>query len=284
MILKQKVKHSEFTFGIHHQGLTDLVPSAGFSLLGNTQTVEVLKGLEEYVMGARRSLIGKLCLLRQAIAYTLGYQVFHGPEGAYVRFFLYRRNKKNGEGRMSGMLSMGAGGHVEYLDFQPHLLCADEPRTPDSELLDTGAMDLMETLDESMLREWSEEVHLFSAKMSAVNISEAVAGVNVAQGLQRLGFVWDGVPEEQPNYVGSSHFGVVYALEIPTDTETFDMAEEMNDALGWFGLADIEEAGGIDAFVKQHTEDGDFEPWTRFIVERLADVQTHLLETYHKTA
>jgi len=281
MILKQKAKHSEFTYGIHHQGLYDLVPKQGFTLLSNGQTIDILKQMDDWAMGARRSLIGKTALLRQAIAYTLGYKVVEGPAGAQVKFYLYRRNKKNGEGRMSGMLSMGAGGHVETEDFTQHLVCTDEQVNEHSVLAHTGSMDLMETVEESLLREFAEEVLLYNG--AGTVMSDAVLGVNVTQGLQRLGFVWDGLPEVQPDYVGSTHFGVVYAIEIPNEVASFEMAEEMNDALGWFGVSDIFEFGGVAQFEKQFTDEGAFEPWSKFIIDRLPEVERHLLETYHAT-
>lgn len=285
MILKSKPKHAEFTYGIHHLGLKELVPESGFTLLGNDKTVETLKAMDEYAMGARRSLIGKLCLLRQAIAYVLGYKVIPGANGLEVKFYLYRRNKKNGEGRMSGMLSMGAGGHVEHPDFQEHYTSTDEVVKADTSLVSTGSMDLLETIEESMLREFAEEVLLHNKAGEVV--SEAVLGANTAQGYQRLGFVWDGIPEEQPEYVGSTHFGVVYALEIPNDVEQFEMAEEMNDALGWFNLEDIARAGSVEDFAKQFNDDvhsdANFEPWTRFIIDQLPAVQQHLIDTYHTT-
>lgn len=43
------------------------------------------------------------------------YQIFHSDK----RFFVYRRGEQIGEGRLTGRLSIGIGGHINIMDIDP---------------------------------------------------------------------------------------------------------------------------------------------------------------------
>ena len=263
IIAKSNVeKHSEFTYGVH--------PATVEAVLGlnvcrlameEGQVHAVLRELEYGVMGARRSLIAKFDLLRQYIGYGLSYRIVVNDQSERsVQLAVYKRNKTNGEGQLSSVLSLGIGGHGEHYDFVSKLAQGE-----DESLEETGIKDLVESIDASFLRECAEEIEFFVDDRQIYDYSATSRAV---------GFVLDTKPE-QLGYVGNHHFGVVYVTEVPA-MASFQMTESNNDAVCWASVVDL----------KLHLQHGNqidgpthaaFEPWSRMIIEQLDGLEEMLL-------
>lgn len=254
-------KHSEFTYGVHPSFIEELL---GLNVcrigMQKGEVVDILKQLEHGAMGARRALIAKLDLLRQAIGYGLTYRVVLVDGVRQLQFAVYKRNKLSNEGQLSMMLSLGVGGHVEHKDFEDHLL------SDNGDLDNTGVMDLYETIDYSFLREYVEEIKVL--------LGQLIIGTQLINSRRPVGFVHDTLPDK-PGYVGNHHFGVVYVVEAPADA-TFEMSEELNDAVCWAGVKDLE----------MHLKNGDqidgptyaqFEVWSKMIIENIKPLEELLL-------
>lgn len=277
MLLKELKKNAEFTYGVHSAVLAEVVADNAFTLMEPNTVTNVLKHLDQGVMGSVRALNARLQLLRQAIGYGLTYKVdssTHYPIegvdsiGPRLLFAVYKRNKTNNEGQLTMKLSLGAGGHVEGDDLSYHVLRSENS----DEVVTTPAIDILETIDDSYLREYVEEVLLES--LDGHDMSEAVLGASKAMGYQKLGFVMDS-QEDNPGYVGNIHFGVVYALEAPNDVACFEMREPQNDAVAWASVKDLH--GGM----LLGYELIEFEPWSALIIEQLKAVEAHILSYFH---
>lgn len=268
MLLTTVEKHSEFTYGVHHDVVAEVAQDNQFTLMQPEEMAIALRKLDEGVMGARRSLIAKFCLLRQAIAYGLGYKIEQSNKGLRLVFAVYKRNKKNSESGLQSVLSLGGGGHIEGDDVSYHIFSEDGTT---ENIAATAAIDVHETLDDSFLREWAEE---FAAIDAAGNdLVEALLGSASVKGFNKIGLVMDSKPEH--GYVGNIHFGVVYALEYPSEVIRFETKEPQNEAIGW---ATAEDLANPEAELHQH---GPFEPWSKFLVDNILLIETHILETFH---
>lgn len=268
MLLNELKKNAEFTYGVHTAVLAEVVADNAFTLMEPTAVTNVLKHLDQGVMGSVRALNARLQLLRQGIGYGLTYKVEITDTGPRLLFAIYRRNKTNNEGQLTMKLSLGAGGHIEGDDVSYHMLRLENS----DQVVTTPAIDLLETIDDSYLREYIEEVLLES--LLGHDMTEAVLGAAKAMGYQKLGFVMDS-QDDNPAYVGNIHFGVVYALEAPNDVACFEMREPQNDAVAWASVKDLH--GGM----LLGYESTEFEPWSAMIVEQIEAVEKHILSFYH---
>lgn len=270
MLLTKVAKHSEFTYGVHHDVVAEVAKDNQFTLMQPDEINVALRKLDEGVMGARRSLIGKLCLLRQAIAYGVGYKVEQSNKGPRLVFGVYKRTKDNPETGLQSVLSLGGGGHVEGDDLSYHVFSEDGTA---ENIQATAAIDVTETLDDSFLREWAEEFRVLNDHGN--DMVEALLGNASVKGFNKIGFVMDSKPEH--GYVGNTHFGVVYALEYPPEVVRFETKEPQNQAIGWATSEDL-----LNSAAEIHTH-GPFEPWSQFLVENILAIEEHILSTFHGT-
>ena len=239
----QVLKRSEFTYGITKDALAQIVPDNAATLVDSITLAEHFRHLDLNLIGARRSFIDATEILRQFIPYTLVFKViYEGYDGdiPVVKIAVYLRNKKNGEQKLATNYSLGVGGHVESVDTAYYAL-HDKPNFASTEI------DVRRMLADTCYREFHEEVNLDA------NGDEALINV------EPIGFVLDSKPEF--GYVGNTHVGLIYGLRVPSYSE-FQMAEEINDAIGWFSIDELRE------FAKDHT----FEPWSAMIIDSLGDV------------
>lgn len=268
MLLKALEKHAEFTYGVHASVLEEAITDNTFSLMAPEAVNDILKHLDRGIMGARRSLIAAKELLRQAIAYGITYKVVLKDDKPSLLFLVYRRNKTNGEGGLVHVLSLGAGGHVEGDDLSYHVIKGEE----EGEVHASASIDLLETLDDSFVREYVEEVMLIGP--NDVNMSEALIGNEVTTGFKRLGFVMDSA--QYRGYVGNIHFGVVYALEAPAEVERFEMTEPQNDAVCWASVEDIRSKTS-----ELYINDNKFEPWSELLIKQIGAIESTILHQWH---
>ena len=266
MLLKTIAKNSEFTYGVHKDVLAEVVADNAFTLLPQDKLLHALKHLDTGVMGSVRALNHLKELLRQAIAYGLTYKV-EVVEGGRIRlvFAVYKRNKTNNEGRLSSKLSLGAGGHIEGDDVSYHSLQDND------EIMVTSAIDMLETIDDSYIREYVEEVLL--ATRDGLDLTAGIVGAANATGFQKVGFVMDS--KEEHGYVGNIHFGVVYALDAGQDTAAFEMREPQNEAIAWASAEELQ------TDVMFHDPEVPFEPWSAMIVAQIKELEAYLLDTFH---
>jgi len=275
----------EFTLGVHpsvvnavlgeHYCKVDLTPN---------QVSEMLLELEKGAMGGRREFIAKMDLVCQLIGYGIHYR-FVGDE---VQFMVYKRNKRNGEGQLVSVFSLGTGGHGEgKTDFvEYHISGTETISKVHGE--GTNIMALEATTLASYEREDFEELRLELNGYQILPTTEQTRAV---------GFVRDSSPKQ--GYVGNHHFGVVYATPVPPEAVA-SMKETNNDFVGWFTpqvlmevlhlqphakandgkvvlydgaqrLGEMKSVGGtrdvsgIDLQLLDH----DFEPWSRYIIPQL---------------
>lgn len=268
MLLKSVEKHSEFTYGVHHTVVNEVAADNAFTLLYPTPMEQALRTLDKGVMGARRSLIVKMCLLRQAIAYGLGYKVERDGEGFRLLFAVYKRLSKNTEVGLRDVLSLGGGGHIEGDDLSYHVFSEDGS---EENIKPTSSIDLLETLDDSFTREYHEEFKLMDVHGN--DLTEALLGVNSVKGYNKIGFVMDSKPSH--DYVGNTHFGVVYAVEISDEALRFEMREPQNEAIGW---ATVEDLLDVNSDVNKM---GAFEPWSQFLINDIRDIEAYILDVFH---
>jgi predicted NUDIX family phosphoesterase len=266
MLVKALAKNSEFTYGVHKDVLAEVAPDNAFTMLDQGVLISALKHLDQGVMGSVRALNHKLQLLRQAIAYGLTYKVETTDECRLrLLFAVYKRNKTNGEGRLSSKLSLGAGGHIEGDDVSYHTIHDND------ELIPTSAIDMLETIDDSYIREYIEEVLL--ATRDGLDLTAGIVGAANTVGFQKVGFVMDSSPE--PDYVGNIHFGVVYALDASNEVASFEMREPQNDAVAW---ASVDDLLNDPMFSNPETP---FEPWSQMIVGQIKALEAYILSTFH---
>lgn len=268
MLLKTIAKNSEFTYGVHKDVLAEVVPDNAFTLLPQDKLLHALKHLDTGVMGSVRALNHLKELLRQAIAYGLTYKV-EVVEGGRIRlvFAVYKRNKTNNEGRLSSKLSLGAGGHIEGDDVSYHVVREAEG----DGIIPTPVIDMLETIDDSYIREYVEEVLL--ATRDGLDLTAGIVGAANATGFQKVGFVMDS--KDEHGYVGNIHFGVVYALDAGNDTAAFEMREPQNEAIAWASAEDLQNDPLF------HDPEVPFEPWSAMIVAQIKELEAYLLDTFH---
>jgi predicted NUDIX family phosphoesterase len=264
MILKSLPKHSETTYGVHPAILAEIVRDNAFTLMAPDVIHQAMKDLDQGVMGAVRSLIAKFDLLRQGIAYGLTYRIdWSNPVAPRLLFLVYKRNKKNANKELQSVFSLGAGGHIEGLDLSYHQLDLGG-----GEFEMTQAVDMFESMEDSFAREYGEEVILLDQNGS--DITDLVIDPLYNDGFPKVGFVMDSSP--LPGYVGTIHFGVVYAIHA-ADAVGFDMKEEMNDAVCW---------ASADQLLSDPVFTGEvaFEPWSQMILDQIYDLEKHIIEHF----
>lgn len=268
MILTSVEKHSEFTYGVHHSVVAEVANDNAFTLFYPHPMEQALRELDKGVMGARRSLISQKCLLRQAIAYGLGYKVERNGDGFRLLFAVYKRNSKNTEHGLRDILSLGGGGHIEGDDLSYHVYAEDGD---EENVKPTASIDMLETLDDSFTREYCEEFKLMDVHGN--DLTEALLGVNSVKGYNKIGFVMDSKPAM--DYVGNVHFGVVYAVEISDEALRFEMREPQNEAMGWATVEDLVDRNS------DINKLGAFEPWSQFLVDDIRDIEAYILDVFH---
>lgn len=256
MLLKSVPKHSEFTYGVHPSFVAEhLGLNAAIIMANEQEVIDTLKLLEPGMMGAVRSLIAKHDLLRQLIGYGLTFKAEPIVGGYEIFFAVYKRNKSNGEGQLSSKFSLGVGGHGEHMDVSPHYLREEEG----DGMIETGTLDLYETTDKSIDREYREEIKIISGGV------DVTVGVNISR--RPIGFVLDTKPT-QLGYVGNHHFGTVYASQAPAGA-AFEMIETMNEAVCWASAEQLRN----DPIFKGAVP---FEPWSQMLVDVIDKVEAAL--------
>lgn len=254
-------KHSEFTYGVHPLYVLKYLGDNFCSLeMGEDEVIEKLKLLETGVMGARRSIIKAHNLLRQGIVYALIFKHTQGPNGeSDVLFGVYERNAKNRQGNnesdLAMMLSLGSGGHIEQLDVNEHVV------SENGTIYGSGIIDLFETANNSLTREFEEEIKFQKNNLVHLPLNEIDP--------QYVGFVLDTKPDVE-GYVGNIHFGIVAAIEVDP-VVTFEMAEENNEAKGWMSVEDLQD------YKKTFGENSQFEPWSEMIIAELPKLKHRIL-------
>lgn len=136
---------------------------------------------------------------------------------------VYRRLKGGGEKRLHGNASIGIGGHINPVDFDPawreHLVEIDfDPFLAQCEGIPSATY-LLGIVQNGVQREVSEEVF-----------------VDATGAAKLLGFLND-----DSNAVGKVHLGLVFALDLPTKDVRI-REDESHELVGWFdqgGLADL---------------------------------------------
>ncbi|MGQ9499804.1 MAG: phosphoesterase [Dissulfurimicrobium sp.] len=123
------------------------------------------------------------------------YQVFHSDK----RFFVYRRGEQIGEGRLTGRLSIGIGGHINIMDTY---------RSQDSSL---------SFYRKALIRERVEELNGFNV------VSEVF-----------LGWINDDIDP-----VGKVHLGAVHLCEVARPDKVDTKAGEDIHLVGWWTKEDI---------------------------------------------
>lgn len=268
MLLQQHEKYSEMTYGVHAKVLAEVAPDNALTLLPQPELLSALKHLDKGVMGARRSLISTYELLRQGIAYGLTYKLLrdvnHKP---YLVFAVYKRTKQNSAKELQHVLSLCAGGHIEGDDLSYHLIA---PKEAGGEPVRSGSVDFLETLDDSFVEEYLQEVELGDADGN--DLTQAVIGAQTTKGFEKLGFVMDST--QNHGYVGNVHFGVLYAVEAPAEAVSFQMREPQNEGVAWASATDLANHVGALADIA-------YEPWTQLLVDKINDIESYILKTFH---
>lgn len=152
--------------------------------------------------------------LKQIIPYVL---VRHGDA-----FLLYQRLKGGGEKRLHGNLSLGIGGHINPVDFEPSWRqeAVEIDFTPFLDQCEavSGAGLVMNILENSVQREVSEEVSTTASGQARI-----------------LGFLND-----DSNAVGEVHFGLVFELAISAPEVTIREVESL-ELVGWLTAGELAE-------------------------------------------
>lgn len=155
------------------------------------------------------------------------------PSGPQV--FVYQRGKGVGESRLKGKMSVGVGGHVDLGDIAHN----------------DNVIDVVMTLARATNRELSEEIefHLFSGDDPAVSWEKY-------RELRKAAFPrFVGIINDQSDAVGRVHYGVVFALELPTELHPHCREEEL-DTIGW-----------LDPHTAMGAGEGAFENWSNIILQ-----------------
>lgn len=123
------------------------------------------------------------------------YQVFHSDQ----RFFVYRRGEQIGEGRLTGRLSIGIGGHINIMDTE---------RSQDPSLL---------FYRKALMRERVEELNDFDVVRE----------------------VFSGWINDDTDPVGKVHIGAVHLCDVARPDDIDTKAGEDIQMVGWWTKEDI---------------------------------------------
>jgi predicted NUDIX family phosphoesterase len=235
---------SEFTYGVYPPHWHNVIGEGDVCRIDVAEDVMDLAifKLGQGMMGATRSIIAKVDLLLQGIAYCPPVKVVQEDGKSRVKIGVYVRNRYNNEGQLSQKLSIGLGGHIEHPDVRVFVVKGEL----------TGKLDLQDTLFRSALREIHEEANFGTTWEVALN--------NLP-----VGFVKDGAEFHEPGYVGNHHFGAIYPVQVRDGAE-FNMVEKNNDAIGWFDAADLRLA--------EVQTGAKFEPWSQMIIKEILALST----------
>ena len=164
---------------------------------------------------------------RQILPYTV--LAWRGKETPHI-LSAYRRAVGAGESRLAGNVSIGYGGHVDLVDVEHH-----------KSILNFGA-----TIDKSLQRELSEEVHVFAANGDKIETS-------LLPNPEFVGLILD-----DSNDVGKLHVGYLQVIWLPEGTKVQAVAED--------GLIDLE------TFTADDLLDSDYvvESWSRIAAAQIA--------------
>lgn len=255
-------KHSEFTFGVHPSRYASYVKDCQASILGEADTHGILALLESASVGSVRALLKEVELIRQWIVYGLMYRIVPVEGGVKIQFGAYERIAKDTNVTLR-KCSLGIGGHVEVLDVIRYIIQNEDGSRTESQIIA-----LINTLVKSFLREATEEV----------SVTRGPDGPKVMPSLDVLkliGFVSD--KTEDFGYVGNIHAGVIGAYQLPEDGQ-FVMAEpENNRAVGWF---EVDELKAIHNGTSEINHGVFFEPWSKFIIDKIDDIADLLLNQH----
>lgn len=256
-------KHGEFTYGINRSVVSAVIKNNAFTIATPTEVEEIFIQLDEGVMGSRRSLNNDKELFRQGIGYLIPYRFTTEDYKPKLKFMVYKRTKANVDGGIVDKFSLGAGGHIETCDTELHSYIEN------NEALVSQVIDFRSTLENSMVREFSEEVGCYAGDNTS--ITESFLGAS-SSGPSGIGFVMDG--KTTKGYVGNIHFGAVYCIELPEEITRVNMLEPQNELVGFFGVDELTHMLG--------NKNAEFEPWSEMIVNQIKEVETHILNTFYE--
>lgn len=259
-------KGSEFTYGVHARSVLGLIKDNKATIMEPAGAAEVLAKMDSMLMGSVRSLNDTYELLRQGIAYTLPFKLHEGK----LYFLVYKRTKRNNEGRLAEKLSLAPGGHIEGRDLSYYMVDGGDGKAVESDTICWS-----DTLRRNMTRELCEEVDFTSKYFEH---TERHIGLMAATAATAIGFVMDSKPEI--GFVGNTHIGVIYGVQVPTDAG-FIMKDEYNTSVGWMTGEDL-----LDHVLgKKSLSDGEngavpFEPWSEMIIGQIDKVERVLWEAF----
>ena len=196
----------------------------GQNLIGDDQQLyvcdfaEVFPHIQHGVILGQREALEKDETKRQFIPYV----VFAKPDDGVVKFFAYRRGKGVGEARLNGNVSIGVGGHIDMADV----------------ISESSVINMMATIQNSMVRELSEEIRLENAG-------------------EQLNFGSLGVMLENSNTVGKTHVATVIMCTLPEEAKV-NCAEAELETLGFMTAKELLDSGLP------------LENWTRILCEHFS--------------
>jgi predicted NUDIX family phosphoesterase len=259
-------KGSEFTYGVHARSVLGLVKDNKATIMEPAEAASVLEKMSGMLMGSVRSLNDTYELLRQGIAYTLPFKLHEGK----LHFLVYKRTKRNNEGRLAEKLSLAPGGHIEGRDLSYYMIDDGTGLMVESDTICWG-----DTLMRNMTRELCEEVDFTSKYFEH---TERHIGLMASAGAKAIGFVMDSKPEI--GFVGNTHIGIIHAAQVPSDAG-FVMKDEYNTSVGWMIAEDL-----LDHVLgKKSLADGEngpvpFEPWSEMIIGQIEKVEQVLWQAF----
>lgn len=175
--------------------------------------------LREFAICAERSLfIGRRHELEMnpSMGQALPYIVLRQAG----KVFAYRRTKLVGEERLAGNTSIGIGGHVDLADIR---------------LRDVSVINIVATFAAAITRELDEELAFIDAAGEWCDYTGLVKKV----GPHGMAPKMLGIINDTSNEVGTVHYGILLALDIP-DSFTVDTREAELESIGFVDPSELE--------------------------------------------
>lgn len=261
-------KGSEFTYGVHARSLRGLIKDNEATIMHPGRAQQCLEDMDGMIMGSVRKLNDQFELLRQGIAYTLVFKVDHKGE---VLFLVYKRTKRNGEGRLAEKLSLAPGGHIEGCDLAYY-----KQPIGDGKYMKSDTIDWSKTMTKNLGRELREEVQFKSPPFERLGRD---LGIMIPETAKPIGFVMDSRVEI--GYVGNTHFGAIFVTSAPSDA-SFSMKEECNTSIGWVGAQALtSHLYTRDALASGENGKTKFEPWSEMIIAKIDEVVRVIREAFN---
>lgn len=125
--------------------------------------------------------------------------------------------------------------------------------------------------EDDAIEGWEELYMAIHGRVLTSRSIDQAAGEAVVDGALPVGFVID---TGEAGYVGNTHLGVVLLCNVNTpdfeNCDDFAMKESKYTAQGWKSLSEL----------KEMRDQGQFEPWSALIIEKLDEVQSTYVENH----